>query len=134
MNTWLLINKGTIVSIITKDGNIVPEDYTGEYDTVQDDPSKQFKVNDTFTIEQYLIFNPLPEVNATEITKLQVVRQLKVVNLWSQFQTVLTNNQDAKDEWDATSNLVIADKFVVEFATALNITDVQGFFNAANKL
>ena len=59
---------------------------------------------------------------------------MKAVNLWSQFQTVLTNNQDAKDEWDATGNLVIDDKFVVEFATTLNITDVQDFFNAANKL
>ena len=41
-----------------KDGNISVEDYNGEFDTVQDDPSELFKIGDIFTLDDFFIKNP----------------------------------------------------------------------------
>lgn len=79
---------------------------------------------------------PIVVVNITSITKLQAMRQLKSMNLWTQFQTMLSSNIDANDEWTLALSLDINDPFVQSLAPALNITadQLQALFNEASKL
>lgn len=66
MRRWLLINSGIVVGVVEKEGNIVSEDFTDSYDTVQEDNNNLFNINDIFDSNKISEFysnkNPLREV------------------------------------------------------------------------
>ena len=70
------------------------------------------------------------------ITKVQAMKQLKALNKWITFKTVLATNQDAQDEWDLATELQRANPFVAMLAPALNMTnaDIDTMFINASKL
>lgn len=57
MTNWLIILGGKVIAIIEKDGNIDDSDYAGYWDTIAQDDSKTFKVDDDFTVELQLEYN-----------------------------------------------------------------------------
>ena len=59
------------------------------------------------------------------ITKVQAMKQLKILNKWITFKTVLATNQDAQDEWDLATELQRANPFVAILAPALNMTNAE---------
>lgn len=68
MTNWLIIKDNLVVSILKKVGNILPEDFEGDFDTIQDDPSEKFIVGDIFNLDKWYEYNPMPlSVNATPI-------------------------------------------------------------------
>ena len=74
MTNWVIIYVGKVVAVIEKEGNIDESDYSGNWDTVTDDPSKTFKVGDDFTADLQFEYNkevwremglysdPIPEI------------------------------------------------------------------------
>ena len=64
MINWLIIKDGVVVDVVSKETNITKEDTTKEFDTIQDDPSGQFKIEDIFTLDQWFIYNPQPVIDA----------------------------------------------------------------------
>ena len=57
MTNWVIIYVGKVVAIIEKEGNINDADYEGVWDTIAEDPSKTFKVNDDFTADLQFEYN-----------------------------------------------------------------------------
>jgi hypothetical protein len=57
MTNWVLIYVGKVVAVIEKEGNIEDSDFTGNYDSVAQDDSKTFKVDDDYTVELLLEYN-----------------------------------------------------------------------------
>jgi len=70
------------------------------------------------------------------ITKLQAMKQLKVLKLWSKFQNILANNADANDVWLLALNLDRKDPLVANIGKSLNLTDtdIDNLFAEASKL
>ena len=98
------------------------------------------KVNADGTTELFDFRTPeeiaqqIEDAKPKSITKIQAMRQLKSMNLWTQFQTILASNADANDEWTLALSLDISDPFIAEIGTALGITDMQTLFNEASLL
>lgn len=61
MTNWLIIKDAIVVGVMKKDANIVTEDFEGQFDTVQDDPSEMFKEGDVFDLEKWFEYNPQPD-------------------------------------------------------------------------
>lgn len=57
MTNWVLIYVGKVVAVIEKEGNIDDSDFSGNWDTVAQDDSKTFKVDDDYTVEALLEYN-----------------------------------------------------------------------------
>lgn len=57
MTNWVLIYVGKVVAVIEKEGNIDDSDYAGNWDTIAQDDSKTFKVDDDYTVELLLEYN-----------------------------------------------------------------------------
>ena len=70
--------------------------------------------------------------NYSIASKLGVMRYLKDTGEWIQVKTLLSNNEDAKDEWDAASELHIDDPTLIAMSQALgwDSTKLQTIFNA----
>ena len=66
-------------------------------------------------------------------SKLSVMRYLKSTNEWSAVRSLLDNNQDAKEEWDAASELHIDDPTLLQMAQVLgwDQAKLQLIFNEA---
>jgi len=80
--------------------------------------------------QEYLLTHP------QTITKLQAMKQLKVLKLWSKFQNILANNADANDVWLLALNLDRKDPLVANIGKSLNLTDtdIDNLFAEASKL
>ena len=65
-------------------------------------------------------------------SKLGVIRYLKGTNEWSQVKTLLSQNEDASEEWDAASELHIDDPTLLAMAQILGWDQekLQSIFNA----
>jgi hypothetical protein len=60
------------------------------------------------------------------ISKIQAMRAMKATGtLWVDFNTLLSSNQDAKDEWDLATELVYDNPFVLQLASALELSSLQ---------
>lgn len=65
------------------------------------------------------------------ITKLQAMKVMKQFGIWTTFQSVLSSNQDAKDEWDLALDLSRNNPFVTQLAPMIGLTtslDVDKMF------
>ena len=71
--------------------------------------------------------------NYSTASKLSVMRYLKSTDEWSSVRSLLDNNQDAKEEWDAASELHIDDPTLLQMAQVLgwDATKIQLIFNEA---
>ena len=72
-------------------------------------------------------------INYSVASKLSVMRYLKSTNEWTAVRTLLDNNQDAKEEWDAASELHIDDPTLLQMAQVLgwDQAKLQLIFNEA---
>lgn len=60
------------------------------------------------------------------ISKIQAMRAMKATGtLWVDFNTLLSSSQDAKDEWDLATELVYDNPFVLQLASALELSSLQ---------
>ena len=77
--------------------------------------------------------NYVPDVSIA--SKLGVMRYLKGTGEWGQVKTLLSQNDDAKDEWDAASELHIDDPTLIAMAAALgwDSAKLQSIFNAVEQ-
>ena len=60
-----------------------------------------------------------------QVTKLQAMKAMKQAGIWATFQTALTANVDAPDEWNLALDLRRDNAFVALLAPALGLTEVQ---------
>lgn len=71
----------------------------------------------------------LAEFKATvphSITRVQAMKAMKATGaLWSDFNTILDSNQDAKDEWSLATELQRNNEFVGMLAPVLGLSDIQ---------
>lgn len=77
MINWLLIKDSIVVAIIEKETNITEDDYSGEFDTVQEDKDFLFKVGDTFDIK---LLNPLAHTPEYQ-TVSNYIKELPTISL-----------------------------------------------------
>jgi len=54
---WLFIENGAVKQIVTQEATPTPAQATGTYDTLAQDDSQTFSVDDTFTAELQLQYN-----------------------------------------------------------------------------
>lgn len=82
----------------------------------------------------------LAEANKKEvpqtITKLQAMKQMKVIGKWEEFKTVLANDEDVNDEWLLSDNLNSTYPLVLGIGQLFGFTDddMDTFFIEASKL
>ena len=76
------------------------------------------------------------------VTKRKAMQQMKATltqedtsTMWLDLQVILSADQDAKDEWDLSSELDIADPVLIAMATALGLDSegLQEFFVLASE-
>ena len=82
------------------------------------------------------VATPIAPVVPASITRVQAMKQLKVLTKWTVFKAVLATNVDAQDEWDLATELQRGNPFVAMLAPALNMTDadLDNLFIEASKL
>lgn len=135
MPNYAIVDNGIVVNVIIADADFIAQfhpDSAHPYEEVHEDDTLVARIGDTYDAATGAFITPQPEVTPiTSITKIQAMRQLKSMNLWAQFQTILASNADANDEWTLALSLDISDPFTVEMATALGISDMQTVFNEA---
>jgi hypothetical protein len=60
-----------------------------------------------------------------KVTKVQAMKAMKEINIWSEFLELLDSNIDAKEEWDLTTYLHREHAFVNGLAPYLNLSQEQ---------
>lgn len=70
------------------------------------------------------------------ITKLQAMKQMKVIGKWETFKTVLASDEDSNDEWLLSDNLNRTYPLVLGIGQMFEFTDtdLDNFFIEASKL
>lgn len=70
------------------------------------------------------------------ITKIQAMKQMKVIGKWETFKTVLASDEDINDEWLLSDNLNRTYPLVLGIGQMFEFTDtdLDNFFIEASKL
>ena len=70
------------------------------------------------------------------ITKLQAMKQMKVIGKWEAFKTIIANDEDINDEWVLSDNLNRSYPLVLSVAQLFEFSesDIDNFFIEASKL
>lgn len=136
--TYAIVDNGIVVNVIVADDDFISQfhpDSAHPYEEVHEDDTMVARIGDSFVDGKFITPQPEP-IQVTSITKVQAMRQLKSMNLWTEFQAMLSSNTDANDEWILALSLDINDPFVQSLAPILGITidDLQTLFNEASKL
>ena len=135
---YAIVDNGIVVNVIVADDNFIAQfhpDSAHPYEEVHADDTMVARIGDTYDAATGAFITPTPEViPITSITKIQAMRQLKSMNLWTQFQTILSSNSDANDEWTLALSLEFSDPFTAQIGSALGVTDMQTLFNEASLL
>ncbi len=84
---FLVIYKGKIVDIVTKDGNFSSSDTNLQFDTIGEDPSGKFKVGDMYSTDLYNKYNMAPE----DYFKMNMPTTMPMVDFKAALDTVALN-------------------------------------------
>lgn len=82
------------------------------------------------------IATPKEVLTPFSITRVQAMKQMKVLGLWENFKTILASNEDAQDEWDLATLLEREHEFIAMLAPALGLSeaDIDNLFIEASKI
>jgi hypothetical protein len=87
-------------------------------------------------LDSYPDIVPSPVQIPQTITKLQAMKQLKVINKWDTMKAMLAQNEEINDEWMLSDNLNRSYPLVLKMAKGMGFNDeeLDIFFIEADKL
>jgi len=151
-NYYAVVEDGVVTNVIVATEDFIQSyrDSTGltcvQYDEFNEDDTRVARIGELYVSGKFvtetqamdlgLIEDTRPLVVPEAITKVQLMRVLKLHSLWDTFNAILASSQDAMDEWTLALQVERSNQFVIDLAPLLGLTsyELDAYFIEASKL